>query len=60
MSTPGSVSPRKSRDQWDEPHETKIFGGKPVIFAANAEELLIAVVLADRSNQNPIRREPID
>jgi len=54
------VSPWKPRDQWDEPHETKIFGRKPVIFAADAEELLIAVILADGRNQDPVRREPID
>src|SRR6202022_183803 len=54
------VSPRKPRDQRDEPHEAKIFGGKPVIFAADAEELLIAVILPDGRNQDPVRREPVD
>src|SRR5580704_4841367 len=60
MSSPCCASPWQSGNQWDEPHEAKILGQKPIIFAANAQELLIAMILTDGRNQNPIRREPVD
>ena len=54
------LSARQPGDERDKPHETEILGQKPIVFATDAHQLLIAVILADRNNQDAARSEPVD
>ena len=48
---------RQPGDERDEPNETEIFGQKAFVFAANTHQLLVAVILADRDDQDAARSE---
>src|SRR5260370_8930362 len=52
--------PRQPGDERDEPNETEIFGRKPVVFAADADQLLVAVILADRDDQDAAGSERVN
>ena len=51
---------RQPRDERDKPNETEILGQKAVVFAANTHQLLVAVILADRDDQDAAGSERVD
>jgi hypothetical protein len=50
-----TTSPRQPGDERHKSHKTKVFRRKPMIMTANAEQLLISMILADRRDQDSIR-----
>ncbi len=60
---PDPCQPRLARqpgDQRHEPHQAQILGDKSVVGAADAHQLLVAAIGADRRHQHPARRQPVD
>src|SRR5690349_16333405 len=54
------LAAREPGDERDEPNETEIFGQKAFVFAANTHQLLVAVILADRDDQDAAWSERVD
>jgi hypothetical protein len=52
--------PRQPGNKRDEPNETEILSQKAVVFAANTHQLLVAVILADRDDQDAAGSERVD
>jgi hypothetical protein len=51
---------RQPGDERDEANETEILGQKAVVFAADAHQLLVAVILADGDDQDAAGSERVD
>ena len=60
MSSLVHLPPWHSGYEWDEADETEMLGCKSIMAAANSDELLVAVILADRGQQNPSHSKPVD
>src|SRR5713101_1126406 len=54
------MSSRQADDEGNESYEPEILGRKAVVIAADAHELLIMVILANRRDQDAARRETLD
>ena len=59
MSSMVRLPPRQPGDEWDEPDQDKILGGKPIVVAADQHELLVTVILTNGNHQDPARGEPV-
>ena len=60
MSSLAGRLPRQPGDERDKPDQAQILGRKAAVVAADAHQLLVAVIGADWRHQNPARRQPID
>src|SRR6516164_7056454 len=60
MSSFSCAAPRQPYDERYKPNKAQVFGRQPLIVAPDANELLIAVVITDRRDEDSARGKAID
>jgi hypothetical protein len=60
MSSFGCFAPRQPDDKRHKPNQTEVFGRQPLIVAPDTKELLIAVVITDRRDEDPARGKAVN